>query len=152
MGRALLFLGLAALLATVVVASAATLRVDGGALQVYTFPVQIESPSPKVQFLVPSDIELTIDGESGPGQQIIAIGGDASTTNSGDCSQDLEALPVQNAVVTDPNVQGARLFISELIALQMEPLPTGTKLRNVVAMDTCTIDGVDHKRYQADTE
>jgi hypothetical protein len=152
MGRGLVFLGLAALLATVVVASAATLRVDGGALQVFTVPVRIELPAPKVQFLVPGDIDLTIEGENDPGQQIITIGGEASTTNSGDCSQALDALPLQNAVVTDPNIQGTRLLISTLIPLQMEPLPPGTKLRKVVGMDTCTIDGVDHKRYQADRQ
>lgn len=152
MGRRLLFVGLVALLAGVVVASAAAVRVDGGVLQVFTLPAEIDIPPPKLTFLLPSDTELTIEGGSGPGQQIITIGGEVSITDSGDCS-DMETLPVQNAVVTDPNVQGARLLISELVPLVPEPLASGTKLRNVVRLTgQCTIEDTEFNRYRADME
>jgi hypothetical protein len=136
------------MLSGVVVASAATLSVDGGTLQVFRSPAEIELP-PTLRFLVPSAVDLTIAGADGPGRQIITMGGPVGTTGGGACSE-LEALPVQSAVVTDPSAQGANLLLSQLVPLQEHPLDPGTRLINVLMIDQCLIGDVEYTRYRAD--
>lgn len=148
MRRPLLLLVAAAMLSGVVVASATSLRVEGGTLQVFRSHAEMELPA-ALRFLIPSSVDLTIAGVGGPGDQVITMGGTEGTTGGGDCSE-LESLPVQSAVVTDPGAQGANLLLSDLVPLQEQPLDPGTRLFNVLMIDQCLIGDVEYTRYRAD--
>jgi hypothetical protein len=115
-----------------------------------TQPALAQQSGDLVVFLIPADANQP-EPPSGPNDQLVYTGGRVTSIDTTGCAAGNH--PVQNAVLVDPDGGRSGRIIGLVTISQTDPVPPGTRLKNLTEeTPSCTIGGTIYRRYRGTVE
>jgi hypothetical protein len=87
---------------------------------------------------------------SGPNDQLVYTGGRVTSIDTTGCV--LGSHPVQNAVLVDPDGGRSGRIVGVVTISHTDPVPPGTRLKNLGEQPPCVASGTAYRRYQGIVE